>query len=77
LEIKTIQKKSNWFSALPAGLLHSEGGSYSKGFGAYWWTSTMVNANTAKNRYIEHYSSSLRNRDESMNNGYSVKCVRD
>ena len=71
------KQNASGFSALPAGLRHYQGGSYSMGTGAYWWTSTMVNANTAKNRYIEHYSSSLRNRDESMNNGYSVRCVRD
>ena len=71
------KQNASGFSALPAGFRHYQGGSYSLGVGTYWWTSTSVNTNTAKNRYIEQYSSSLRNRDESMNNGYSVRCVRD
>lgn len=71
------KKNASGFSALPAGFRHSTGGSYSKGVGAYWWTSTEASTTLAKSRAIESYSYSLYSRNELKTSGFSIRCVRD
>jgi uncharacterized protein (TIGR02145 family) len=65
------------FTALPGGLRTDQGIYGSLTHYGYWWTSTSYATTVAHYHYLWNDSSELYHYDNSKNNGYSVRCVKD
>jgi uncharacterized protein (TIGR02145 family) len=69
---------SSGFTALPGGYRYSDGSYYNVGYNAYWWSSTArPSTMSACSRDISYYFSDIFRDFNAMQNGYSVRCVRD
>jgi len=70
---------SSGFSALPAGSRNFAGFYLGLGRHGFWWTSSAANypSNYAWYRGMRHDNSDVFMTNGNMNNGYSVRCVKD
>lgn len=69
-----INSNAKGFSALPGGC-RLPGGSYGKGFLAYWWTTSTNDYSIVT--FIINNKQDILSRLNSRNEGYSVRCVKD
>jgi uncharacterized protein (TIGR02145 family) len=66
------------FSALPAGgRSGNDGGYYSEGSWANFWSSTEYNGNYAYYMYLYYYYDYAFLKDDNKNFGFSVRCLKD
>ena len=66
------------FTAVPAGSRSSSGTFYSIGYYGYWWSSTESSTSDAWYRSMYYYGGYVyRNYSNNMDNGFSVRCLRD
>jgi uncharacterized protein (TIGR02145 family) len=65
------------FSALPGGYRYYDGTFDYVGNYGCWWSSTEVNTSYAWYRYMYNGSNYVYGDDSNMQNGFSVRCVRD
>jgi uncharacterized protein (TIGR02145 family) len=87
---KALKSTSGWnnngngtdtygFSALPSGILYSDGGFYDAGNEGSWWTATEFGAKYAYHRSMFHdyYEDYVHENSNLKNNAFSVRCLRD
>ena len=75
------------FSALPAGFRAYSSGYFDKNLGAVWWTSTEINIDNARPKYMCYSGDSCWAHTFSVNifspefyfkpSGYSIRCIKD
>ena len=65
------------FNAFPVGLRYSNGSFYDEGYNAIFWSSTEVNTSDAWYRGLLSDNSNLDGGNASLQNGFSVRFVRD
>lgn len=69
---------SSGFTALPGGYRFSNGSFSNRDVEAYFWTSTMLaGSNYALYRRLNHDSGEVKALDDDINQGFSVRCVKD
>jgi len=68
---------SSGFNAFPEGNRDKNGSFFGEGYGAFFWSSTEVNANYAWNRSLGYYDSNLNRNDDVKQDGFSVRFARD
>jgi uncharacterized protein (TIGR02145 family) len=73
----TAADNSSGFSALPGGLRYSDGVFHDFGFSAYFWTSEKASSGKFWFRYMDYEYSELFRFNNSVNIGFSIRCVRD
>jgi uncharacterized protein (TIGR02145 family) len=66
------------FSALPGGYRYNGfNGSFSMGYGAYFWSSTGINSSYAWSRHLYYDGSGFGHSSDVKGSGFSVRCVKD
>ncbi len=65
------------FSGVPGGLRDYNGTFNYIGFHGYWWSSSQTNWSSIRSRNLDHYDGNVNRFDDSKNNGFSVRCLRD
>jgi uncharacterized protein (TIGR02145 family) len=65
------------FNAFPEGYRYYDGSFYSEGNGAIFWSSIEDNTNDAWNRYLFNNFSNLFRSNNNLQDGFSVRFVRD
>jgi uncharacterized protein (TIGR02145 family) len=65
------------FSALPGGFRYYDGKFFDFGFSGYWWSSGELSASRAWFRFIYYNETNFYRFDNSKNNGFSVRCIRN
>jgi len=65
------------FSALPGGFRYYNGGFDSKGYNAYFWSTTEYYGSSAWYWYLGHYFADVIFDMDGKTTGYSVRCVRE
>jgi uncharacterized protein (TIGR02145 family) len=65
------------FTALPGGDRSNNGGFYSMGYLAFFWSSTEYSSFSAWSRYLYYYYSQVYRYSSDKQDGFSVRCVRD
>jgi uncharacterized protein (TIGR02145 family) len=65
------------FTALPGGCRWPRGSYKDFGKYGYWWSSTQHGSNEAWSRHIYFGEYSLGRGNSGLNNGYSVRCIKD
>jgi len=71
------KNNSSGFTAFPGGARSLTGTFESIGFDGYWWSSTEFSNYSAWIRYLNSVDGDLGSTDASMQDGLSVRCVRD
>jgi uncharacterized protein (TIGR02145 family) len=68
---------SSGFTALPGGFRMDDGKFTGIGLGGIWWTSWESGMSIARRYYIGYDQAGIFWNDNTMDNGYSVRCVMD
>ena len=74
------KRNATGFTALPGGYRFHYGAFHRMGSNGLWWTSTAsphTSPTDAVMRYMIHDFRDLKRRNNSMRNGYSVRCIKD
>ena len=65
------------FTALPGGYRYSDGQFYDFGVRGDWWSSTGDSTHLAWDRSLRYHTSDVLRGNDSKEDGYSVRCLRD
>ncbi len=65
------------FMALPAGYMYHNGSYSHLGIGTNFWSTTMSGDTLAWNRFLFCYNSEVYRFTNKLNNGFSVRCIKD
>ena len=68
---------SSGFTGLPGGYRHYDGDFYYVGKGGYWWSASESSVSNAWSRRLYSSSFNLYRNSNALNDGFSVRCVRD
>lgn len=65
------------FTAIPSGYINSIGEFQSSGMGGYFWCSDHYGSQTSWDIYLFYNTGELNRNYNPMNNGFSIRCIKD